>query len=374
MNNLKQTLFEKGIIVKQHENLADHTTMRAIAYANFYAEANSIEDLKKIFETLKEFPETKWMVLGGGSNTIFAKDFDGLIIHMNIMGKEVLEETDDHVLIRVGAGGDWHEFVTYAVENHWQGLENMAYIPGTVGAAPVQNVAAYGGNMEDVFESLEALNVETLEVETMKEDRLEFGYRSSAFKTTLKGKYVITSVTFKLNIGQYELETSYHERKNRYGSLEDSLKEVAKEPYDIKDVYNAVINIRKQKLPDPRDIGTVGSFFVNPVVTEEKYQELAQKLPELQSYPVEDLSYKIKDWDNIKDDYVKIPAGRLLDDELGWRGKWEGNVGVFQNHALCVVTNFKATGKEIKDFTEKMKQSVLDAYGIELESEVNIIE
>jgi UDP-N-acetylmuramate dehydrogenase len=375
MTELFKTLRERGINIKENVDLADYTTMHASANASLLADVKSVNDLIIIFETLKDFQDIKWMVLGTGSNTFFANDFKGLILKMMILGKEIVKDNSKELEIKIGAGEDWHEFVTFCVDNNYQGIENLALIPGTVGAAPVQNVAAYGQNLEDVFISLEALNIETNHIEILDKEKCNFGYRSSAFKAELKGKYAITSVTLKLKKDDYEFETNYHERKGRYGSLQDSLIEIgAKEPYSIKDIYLAVINIRNKKLPRIEDWGTVGSFFVNPMITKEKFIELTKKIPELQSYPVEDLSYRIKDWNNIKDDYVKIPAGRLLDDELGWRGKWIGNVGTFDKHALCVITNKNATGKEIIEFTDKMKKSVRDAYGIELESEVNIVE
>lgn len=368
MKELINKLKESGIEIKENENLAEHTTMRAEAYAELFAEVDSPEDLKTVFEALKDAPDTKWMILGGGSNTFFVNDFEGLIIHMNILGIDVLEETDDYALIKVGAGENWHEFVTLAVENNWAGIENLALIPGTVGAAPVQNIGAYGQANEDVFQELEALNIESGEIVKLGKEDMQFGYRDSIFKHEYKDKYIITSVTYKLS-KNFEAETSY---QSKYESLQGELDGI-QQPYKLKDIYNAVISLRNKKLPNINDYGTCGSFFINKVITKDKYKEVKTEIPDLPSFPASDIHYKAEESDSIDSDLVKIPSGMVLD-HLGWKGKWIGNVGTFEKHALCVVTNFKASGQEVKDYIEKMKKSVLDAYGIELESEVNIIE
>jgi UDP-N-acetylmuramate dehydrogenase len=245
-------------------------------------------------------------------------------------------------------------------------------IPSSIGGAVSQNIAAYGQNIMDVIESLEAFDLEGRVFKTFTNEECEYEYRSSVFKTKYRNRFIIISAIFKLNKVAEELETSYHERASRYGSLESELQTFAKEPYSIQDVMKAVQNLRTKKLPSIEEYGTCGSVFANPIVTKERYLELAKEIPELQSYPVNKLDYSRKDWFDIDEEYVKIPAGRIID-YLGWLGKWEGNVGVYDKHALCVVTNRKATGKEVFDFLEKIRQNVEDEYAIELEYEINII-
>lgn len=309
------------------------------------------------------------LVLGGGSNLLLTKNVP-LVLFVAITGRTIIEDTEETVLVELGAGEEWHDFVTWAVDHDYEGVENMALIPGTIGGAVVGNIAAYGQNLSDVFVSAEVFDVISGKFSTFTKEECRLQYRDSRFKH--ERQYIVASARFELK-KQYEaLETTYHERKGRYGSLEEVLQETAKPPYSIRDVYQAVITIRTRKLPNPAEEGTVGSFFINPTVSKEKFAELSQLVPELQSYPVEDLRYTQKNWQEIQANYVKVPAGRLLD-ELGWRGKWEGNVGVSAKHALCVISNRNATGKEIFEFTEKMKKTVLDAYGVELESEIRIV-
>jgi UDP-N-acetylmuramate dehydrogenase len=356
--------------IQTNVDLSKYSTMRVGGKGAYLSEVFGLEELKEAVSFAKK-TDLEIRVIGEGSNLFFADDFKGLVIKMMIKGKEILKSDEENVFIKVAAGENWHEFVEYAVDQNWAGIENMALIPGTVGAAPVQNIAAYGQNMEDVFEELEALNIETGEIEKFDKARCEFDYRESFFKREGAGKYVVVSVTFRLN-KDFNLEASYHERKARFGSLEDVLKQLATEPYSAKDVFNAVIHIRNQKLPSIKEYGTCGSFFKNPVVSKEKFKELSAKVSELQSYPVEKLKYDKKDWSGVEDDYVKIPAGRLLD-ELGWRDKWINHVASYKNHALCVVTDGHATAKDVVNYVNDMKKSVMDAYGVELEEEVNIL-
>ncbi len=222
----------------------------------------------------------------------------------------------------------------------------------------------------DVIESVNTIDLKTGDKKTFNNKECEFTYRSSIFKSKEKNRYLITSTIFKLKKESNDLEISYFERKSRYGSLEDELRSFAKEPYSIQDVMQAVINQRKKKLPSIKEYGTCGSVFENPIVTKEKYVSLSKRISELQSYPVEKLLYK-KDYKEDEKEYVKIPAGRVID-ELGWRGKWKGNVGMFEKHALCLVTNRKATGKEIYNFLEEIRKDVKNKYDIDLNYEINI--
>lgn len=329
---------------------------------------NDLEELKKS-DLLKE---KNILILGEGNNILFRDDYDGLVIKPMFKGKEVVKEDDKNVWIKVYSGEDWEEFVKWAVKNNYQGIENLTMIPSSIGGAVSQNIAAYGQNIMDIVESLYTFDLKEKEFRKFSNKECEYEYRSSVFKKRYKNKFIITYAIFKLNKIVDELETSYHERTSRYGSLEEELQKFSKEPYSIQDVMKAVQNIRTRKLPSVDEYGTCGSVFANPIVTKDKYFELAEKIPELQSYPVNKLQYTRKDWYDIDEEYVKIPAGRIID-YLGWLGKWEGNVGVYDRHALCVVTNRKAKGKEIYNFLEKIKKDVKEKYDIDLEYEINII-
>lgn len=352
--------------IKKNYNLKDLNTFGINAKASFFVEIKSEDELKELL-SLPEFKENKKMFLGGGSNVLFTKDFDGLVIKVSILGKKIIEENTETVLLEANAGENWHELVTYAVDNNWGGIENLAFIPGTVGAAPVQNIAAYGENFSDVFESLSALNIETGKIEEFNKEQCKFGYRESVFKKELKGKYMILKVCIRL-LKNPKIEDSYYQIGITRDSIKEELKKIAKPPYTIRDVYQAVVNIRQRKLPDPAITPTVGSFFLNSVVSREKYEELKKQVSELQCYPTDQLHYK-----NVAEgEFVKVATGRLLQ-ELGWLGKWIGNVGMHDKHALVVVTNGKATGEEVVNFAEQVKKSYFDRYGIKLETEVNFV-
>jgi UDP-N-acetylmuramate dehydrogenase len=357
--------------ILENYDLTTLNTLSITARADFFVEIRDESELVELFN-MPVFKDNKKFFLGGGSNILLTADFKGLVIKVSIKGKKIVSETKDKIILEVGAGEDWHGLVTYAVHENWGGLENLAYVPGTVGAAPVQNIAAYGGNFSDVFESLDAFDVESGEIRKFTKDECNFGYRTSVFKKELNGRYIITRVNIQLSKNP-QIETSYYQMGITRDSIKDELQKNAKPPYGIKDVYDAVVNIRMRKLPDPAKIPTVGSFFLNSVVSKEKYEELKAKVSELQCYPPDQLQYKDLNDTSLKNqDFVKIATGRLLQ-ELGWLGKWNGNVGIHDRHALVVVTNGKATGKEVVDFAETVKKSYFDAYGVPLEAEVNLI-
>lgn len=357
--------------IYQDYNLSKLNTFGIDAKAKFFVEVKNKEELSKLF-TSKEFKENKKLFLGGGSNILFTQDFNGIVVKVSVLGKKILEENTEGILLEVGAGENWHDLVTYVVENNWGGIENLAFIPGTVGAAPVQNIAAYGENFSNVFDSLDAFNVETGEIEKFSKEKCEFGYRDSVFKRELKGKYIILEIRIQLSKNP-QIETSYYQIGITRDSIKDELQKIARSPYTIKNVYDAVVNIRKRKLPNPVVTPTVGSFFLNSVVSGEKYEELKKQVTELQCYPPDQLHYvNIENQEIKKEDFVKVATGRLLQ-ELGWLGKWEGNVGVHDKHALVLVTNGKATGEEVVKFAEKIKKSYFEKYGIKLETEVNLI-
>ena len=330
----------------------------------------------KIYEISKasdfdNLPEGKTLLpIGKGSNLLITSNFDGSFVRSTDESIEIVSEDEKSVTVLCGGGVDWPTFVIWAVDRDLSGVENLAYVPGTVGAAPVQNIACYGQVFEDVFVKLEAVELSTGKVREFDREQLEFAYRTSVFKTKEKMKYLVTRVWIVLS-KESKGDTGYHSRfKNE--ALEVWLEKLGKEaPYSPKDIAEAVTALRQYKLPEVGELGTCGSFFKNPFVTIEKYRELSEKIENLQAYPTTKMKYPDGDWlDQVEE--VKIPAGHLLD-SLGWKGKWVGNVATFDKHALCVITNFKATGDEVLAYVEDMKKSVREAYGIELEAEVVVL-
>lgn len=334
--------------IQENISLKTLNTFGVEAKAKYFAEVDSVEELK---ETL-QFSYSPILVLGGGSNVLFTKDFDGLVIKLNLKGisKEILDE--NHVLVTAKAGENWHEFVQFAISKNYGGLENLSLIPGNVGTCPIQNIGAYGTEIKDHFKSCKALNTETFKVETIDLEQCKFGYRDSIFKTSAKGKYVILEVTFKLT-------TKNHHIKTEYGAISTELKNLGIENPTIQDVAKAVINIRQSKLPNPAEIGNAGSFFKNPTIPLEQFEKLKTQFPEIQGY--------------ANGNFVKVPAGWLIEN-AGWKGKQIGNVASHKLQALVIINaTGEATGKEIYDFSTLIIDAVKEKYGIELEREVNII-
>lgn len=316
--------------------------------------------LPQIFNAIEQ--KVEFYMLGDGANILFTKDIHGLVIKNQLKGITLVQETETDVLIKVASGEDWHEFVKYGVNNQWSGVENLAYIPGTVGAAVAQNIAAYGHNIEDSIVRVEGIDLETRDPFQFTREECRFNYRDSLFKSTENHNLFITNVVFKLS-KIFRPTVNYFER---YLSLEE---ELGKEPQNSLDIFNAVIRLRKKKLPDWTRVGTAGSFFKNPIVTKETYELLQKDIKELQCYPVEKLIYSSTDDDSQT--FVKIPAARLLD-ELGWRGKRIGRVGTFEKQALVIINLGDATGQEILEFSEKMKNDIRSHFDIVLEPEVKI--
>ncbi len=334
--------------IQENFSLKTFNTFGVEAKAKYFAEVNSLEELK---ETL-QFSYSPILVLGGGSNVLFTKDFDGLVIKLNLIGisEEILDE--NHVLVTAKAGENWHEFVQFTISKNYGGLENLSLIPGNVGTCPIQNIGAYGTEIKDHFVSCKALNTETLEVEIIDLEQCKFGYRDSIFKTSAKGKYIILEVTFKLT-------TPNHHIKTEYGAISAELKNLGIENPTIQDVAKAVINIRQSKLPNPSEIGNAGSFFKNPTIPLEQFENLKNQFPEIQCY--------------ANGNFVKVPAGWLIEN-AGWKGKQIGNVASHKLQALVIINaTGNATGKEIYDFSTMIIDAVKEKYGIELEREVNIV-
>jgi UDP-N-acetylmuramate dehydrogenase len=318
--------------------------------AHVHADVRSTEDLIKL-KTTPRFSDSEWFILGGGSNILFTISPTFPVVRVSIPGLEFNHVSSTHVLAKVGAGVIWHDLVLFTLEKGYYGLENLSLIPGRTGASPIQNIGAYGVDLSDVFYSLEAWEIETGKSHIMTSQDCDFGYRSSIFKKELKGKVVITSVTFKLS-----LEPNL---KLDYGDIRKFLDESGVTKPTPMDVSRAVIAIRQSKLPDPAEIGNAGSFFKNPEISAHAYKELKERDHDMPGYPV-------------GGGRIKVPAGWLID-SLGWKGYREGDAGVHDKQALVLVNHGGATGQQIALLSEKIRKSVLVRYGIELETEVNIV-
>ena len=336
--------------IQQNFSLKSYNTFGIEATAKFFVEIQSVEELRHILQN-SDYQSIDKLFLGGGSNILLTKNYEGLVVKINLKGIKKIFENDSYSYIQAGAGEIWHELVMYCVENQYAGMENLSLIPGTVGAAPMQNIGAYGVEIKDIFEELQALNLETLKIETFKVNDCHFGYRESVFKHQFKGKYVITSVTFKLNkIPDYKVA---------YGDIQKTLEEMNIFELSIKTISDAVVSIRKSKLPDPAEIGNSGSFFKNPEISKAQYDELKIKFENIPSYPINETT-------------VKVPAGWLIE-QAGWKGFRDGKIGVHTRQALVLVNYGGGTGEQIKGLSVKIQASVLEKFGISLSTEVNFI-
>lgn len=312
-----------------------------------------------------------FLFLGQGANILFTRDFPGTVIKNELTGIGIVKETDQDAYVEIASGQNWHELVTWAVNHNLSGIENMALIPGTVGAAAYGNIAAYGQNFVDVFDRLEAINLATGKSVEFNLSDCKFGYRESIFKHEFKDKYFLSTVTLRLSKTPH-LDTSYH--TSRHQSLMPKILEIkrsnsnASEPITVKDVFAAVVALRTEKLPDWKVVPNAGSFFKNPLVSRSVAEKIKTSIPDLQLYPADKLLYSDP---TFADSFVKLPAGMLLDN-LGWRGKRSGNVGTSPSHALVVI-NYGASGKKIYEFTENMRSDIRKNFDINLEYEVTII-
>ena len=329
--------------------LKNYNTFGIDAIAKYFLTIESSDDLILFFSANKDFLKEERLILGGGSNLLFISDFDGLIIYPDIHGTKILSESDEVIEIEVGAGEVWDDFVAMCVEKGWGGTENLSLIPGKVGAVPVQNIGAYGIEAQSIIIKVNGINLDTLEKTSMRSDECEFDYRNSIFKTKLRGKFVVTSVIFRLlKNPSFELT---------YGVLKAELDKYAE--VNLSTVRKAVISIRESKLPDPKKIGNAGSFFKNPLVNDEVAEKIKQQFPDVPVYASEQRK-------------VKIAAGWLIE-KAGWKGKSLGNAAVHEKQALVIVNKGNATGKEIFKLSEKIQKDVYSIFGIELEPEVNVI-
>ena len=335
--------------IQHNYPLLAHNTFGMDVEASVFVEYESVTELKEIL--LHQLcPEGKWLHIGGGSNLLFTGDFDGMILHSAIKGFEVVSENEDEVLVRAGAGEVWDDFVAYTVEKGWYGAENLSLIPGEVGASAVQNIGAYGVEAKDLI-----VKVDTLEVETGKErvfgnEECGYAYRESVFKHALKGKYIVTHVTYRLSKHpSYRLD---------YGNVRAELEKRGCE-LTLENVRQTIIDIRESKLPDPKVQGNAGSFFMNPIVPRLLFEELQGKYPSMPFYEVDA-------------ERVKIPAAWMID-QCGWKGKQLGRAGVHNKQALVLVNCGGATGQEIIALSEEIQRSVFDKFGVRISPEVNFI-
>jgi UDP-N-acetylmuramate dehydrogenase len=338
--------------IQSHVSLKPYNTFRIDANARYLVEINHADDINTLLQ-LTDFMGLPKLILGGGSNVLLCHDFDGLVIKMNIQGIEVIREDDDHIYLIAGAGVNWHELVQFCVQQGYAGMENLSLIPGTVGAAPLQNIGAYGVELEQIFESLTAVHTQTGERQTFSHADCQFGYRESIFKRELKNHYIITSVTFQLN-----KRPTFH---TRYGAIQETLSEmgVSADKLSIKAISDAVIRIRRSKLPDPAQIGNAGSFFKNPEILKSQFEALKGQFAELPGYP-------------IGDDTVKVPAGWLIE-QAGWKGYRSGDAGVHTKQALVLVNYGNATGQDLLTLAGQVRDSVQEKFGIAIMPEVNVV-
>ncbi|QBA20734.1 UDP-N-acetylmuramate dehydrogenase [Chryseobacterium indologenes] len=337
--------------MQENFSLKPYNTFGVEAKARYFTEVNTIDELKEVLIFAKT-QNLQLLFLGGGSNILLTRDFDGLAIRLNLRGisEEIINENE--VLVTAKAGENWHEFVMYCLQKNYGGLENLSLIPGNVGTSPMQNIGAYGTEIKDIFVSCKVLDLENLELRTFNLEQCRFGYRDSIFKQEGKGRYVILEVTFKLTQKDHHIKTEY-------GAIQSELENLGIKVPTIQDVSKAVINIRQSKLPDPKEIGNAGSFFKNPTIPLAQFEALKQKFENIQGYP--------------NGDGVKVPAGWLIE-QCGWKGKQIGNVASHKLQSLVIINaTGSATGKEIFDFSTEIINSVKEKFGIELEREVNII-
>jgi UDP-N-acetylmuramate dehydrogenase len=335
-------------MIERNRSLKSYNTFGIDVKATYFSRFSNTEELSRLF---LEFKGHSFLIIGGGSNLLLTKDFDGIVLKNEISGKKILEETSDSVLVKIGGGENWHEFVLWAVENNFGGIENMSLIPGSVGASPMQNIGAYGVEIKDVFDHLFAYHIETGETHRFSLEECQFGYRESVFKRALKNQYVITEVCFRLEKNR-KVNTTY-------GAIEQELQKMGISSPTIRDVSNAVIAIRQSKLPNPAELGNAGSFFKNPVVEESTANSILEKFPNAPIYPAE----------NGK---KKLAAGWLIE-QAGWKGKTVGTCGVHKLQALVLVNYGGSTGEQIYDLSSSIISDIREKFGVTLEREVNIL-
>ncbi|WP_430927286.1 UDP-N-acetylmuramate dehydrogenase [Polaribacter marinivivus] len=333
--------------IEENISLKNYNTFGIDVTAKRFISIDSVYQLQELLKVEKDI-----FLISGGSNMLLTKDIEKLVVHIDIKGVSIDHENENEVFLTVNAGENWHEFVLWCVDNNYGGLENLSLIPGNVGTCPIQNIGAYGVEVKDTITKVEALHIETGKLVHFSNEECKFGYRNSIFKNEVKGKYIITSVSFKLTKQNHNFNTSY-------GAIETELtsKNIAKP--NLKNISDAVIAIRKSKLPNPKEIGNSGSFFKNPVITKAHFLTLQKTYPEIPSYIV-------------SENQVKVPAGWLIE-KAGFKGKRFGDFGVHKKQALVLVNYNNATGKDIYNLAETIQKEIKSKFDIKLEIEVNVI-
>jgi UDP-N-acetylmuramate dehydrogenase len=334
--------------IQEHISLQPYNTFGIESTARYFVSVSSIEELQEVL-ALPKYQEK--FLLGGGSNMLLTGAIDALVIHVNLKGISIENETEDQIHLSCMAGENWHEFVLYCIAKKYGGLENMSLIPGNVGTAPIQNIGAYGVELKDVFLKCDAIDIASGKEVSFSNSDCSFGYRNSIFKNTLKGKFVITRVTFSLTKSNHNLHI-------RYGAIQEQLTSKNITDPTIKEISDAVIAIRQSKLPDPKELGNSGSFFKNPVVDNKTFNTFKSKFPEAPYYEVSGTQFK-------------IPAGWLIE-QAGFKGKRFGDAGVHKNQALVLVNYGNATGNQIWELALKIQEKVRKDFGILIEPEVNV--
>ncbi len=336
--------------IAKNLSLKSFNTFSIDASARAFVNALDEDEMFEILsaETLKPYSK---FILGGGSNILFTKNYQGLVIKNSIPGIEIIKQDDNSAIVEAGAGVNWNELVNYCVDRNLGGIENLALIPGTAGAAPIQNIGAYGEELSETFHSLRGFYIETVKPAIFYKSDCNFGYRNSIFKNKLRNRFVVTKIQLMLNKNP--------EIKTGYGNVRDELEKTGKSSFTISDVRDAVVKIRKEKLPDPALIGNAGSFFKNPEIRPELYNLLKEKYPDLKAYPLDNRN-------------IKLSAAWLID-KAGWKGMRKGNTGTHSKQALVIVNHGGASGEEILHFAKEIKRSVYEKFEVVLEEEVNII-
>ncbi|MBL7777364.1 MAG: UDP-N-acetylmuramate dehydrogenase [Chitinophagales bacterium] len=343
------------ITFQKNVSLKTYNTFGIDVNARLFCAVNTVDEVRQLLST-EEFSSNNCLILGGGSNVLFTKDVDGLVIKNNLRGIEVTSHISGHVLVTAASGESWHQLVLWCVAQNYAGIENLSLIPGTVGAAPMQNIGAYGVELANVLHEVEAVELSSGALHKFSSEQCSFGYRDSVFKQVYRGKYFITSVTLKLTDLNKAAQYQYH---INYGDVKAKLSEMGAYEPTIADISQAVISIRQSKLPDPAQLGNAGSFFKNPVIDATHFNKLLQQYPTMPSYKQTDGTYK-------------IPAGWLIE-QCGWKGKVVGNTGSHKQQALVLVNYGNATGAEILLLAQNICTSVIDKFGIHISPEVNVV-
>ncbi len=345
-----------SMIIEQKRSLKALNTFGIDAAAKYFTEIRSAEEFRELAGD-KRFAAEKKLILGGGSNVLLTGDFDGWVVKNAIPGVSVVSETAAEVIVRAGAGEDWHGLVLGCIEKNYGGLENLSLIPGLVGAAPIQNIGAYGAEVKDTFHELEAIETGSLALVKFRAGDCAFGYRDSIFKHKLRGQFLITSVSFRL--AKLSAPGVSYRFRTEYGDVRRTLEEMKVRDLSLRAVSDAVCRVRRAKLPDPKELGNAGSFFKNPSVSSAQFKTLVSQYPKMPHYPQEDGA-------------VKVPAGWLIE-ECGWKGKTVGRAGCHKDQALVLVNCGGAKGQEILELSEAIRRSVKEKFGIGLSREVNVV-